>query len=138
MAEVAEQPLPEITEENRPFWEATQRRKLVLQRCAGCREMWSPPSSHCPRCLSSEWFWEEVSGRGRVFTFTVVHQRYHPAFADAIPYNVAVIELKEGPRLVSTVECPKEELKIGMEVEVAFREGAKGFLLPVFVPMRRR
>jgi uncharacterized OB-fold protein len=64
-----------------------------------------------------------------------VHQLYHPAFREAIPYNVAVVELVEGPRLVSTIDCPKDELKIGMEVEVGFQEAAEGFLLPIFRPV---
>jgi uncharacterized OB-fold protein len=129
-------PLPEPTEETRPFWDACARDTLVIQHCDQCGHQWLPPMSACPKCLAAEVRWVPASGRGYVYTWTVYHQAYHPAFP--VPYNVAVIELEEGPRLVSNiVECPLDQIRIGMPVEVVFDHVAEGIALPKFRPAQR-
>ena len=77
--------------------------RLTFQRCGACGNAWLPPRDACPRCLAAEWDWEEASGRARVVSWVVYHRAYHPAFADRVPYNVAVAELEEGPRLITNV-----------------------------------
>jgi uncharacterized OB-fold protein len=96
-------PPPERTELTAPYWEALDRGELVFQRCSECGSAWLPARTECPRCLAPEWGWEKASGGGRLVSWVVYHRSYHPAFADRLPYNVAVVELDEGPRLISNI-----------------------------------
>jgi len=83
--------------------------------------------------MNSEWV--KVSGRGKLYTWTTIFQRYHPAFADELPYNVAMVELEEGPRVITNVvECKNDDLHIGMEVEVVFEDVTEEITLPKFKP----
>lgn len=103
------------------FYSWCAREELRLRRCNACREWCHVPRVTCPNCASTDWAWERVKGTGRVFTWTVVHRAMHPAFTDDVPYAVVVVELDEGPRLVSgIVDCPPEELVMEMPVEVVF------------------
>lgn len=132
----AGRPIPEITPEMAPFWEAARRRTLVVQRCRGCRGLRFPARDLCSRCLSRDAEWAPVSGRGTIFSFAVMHQVYHPGFADAVPYAVVVVELAEGVRLVSNVvDCPVDRLRIGMPVEVVFEDASAEVTLPKFRPL---
>src|SRR6266446_4474930 len=97
-------PLPRITPDNRPFWDATRRHQLALQRCADCTRFRYPPAPVCPECLSDRAEWTAVSGRGVVSTFVVFHQRYFTSFAPDIPYNVVQVQLDEGPRLMANLD----------------------------------
>lgn len=103
------------------FYSWCAREELRLRRCNACREWCHVPRVTCPNCISTDWAWERVKGTGRVFTWTVVHRAMHPAFTEDVPYAVVVVELDEGPRLVSgIVDCPLEELVMEMSVEVVF------------------
>ena len=103
------------------FYAWCAREELRLRRCNACREWCHVPRVTCPNCASTDWAWERVKGTGRVFTWTVVHRAMHPAFMDDVPYAVVVVELDEGPRIVSgIVDCPPEELVMEMPVEVVF------------------
>ena len=128
-----EKPLPRVTADNRPFWEAARRHQLALQRCVDCGRLRYPPAPVCPECLSERLEWTPVSGRGTVSTFVVLHQRYFPSFADAIPYNVIQVRLDEGPRLTANlVDIPNGEIRIGMRVEVVFDDVTPEVSLPRF------
>lgn len=112
-------PLPEPDEASKPFFDGARAGRLMLMKCTACGAFRLPSRNHCDRCLSPEFEWVAASGRGTVRTFGVMHQRYHPAFADEIPYNVAVIELEEGPRLPSNVVgMPSRDITVGMPVMV--------------------
>jgi uncharacterized OB-fold protein len=131
----AAKPLPEITPAMAPFWDAARRHELVVQRCAGCGTLRFPARDLCSRCLSRDAAWAPVSGRGTVFSFAVMHQVYHPGFADEVPYAVVVIELDEGARLLSSlVGCPVGDIRIGMRVEVVFDDVSPEVTLPRFRP----
>jgi hypothetical protein len=133
----AERPLPDPTGEMAPFWEAARCRRLVVQRCRGCGAFRFPARDLCSRCLSREAEWAPVSGRGTIFSFAVMHQVYHPAFADAVPYAVVVVELEEGVRLVSNlVDCPVGAVRVGIPVEVVFEDVTPEVTLPKFRPRR--
>src|SRR5579883_965064 len=107
-------PLPEITEENRPYWESAKAHRLALQRCTNCGKFRLPISTFCPNCLSDATEWTPVSGRGTVYSFVIMHQVYRPAFRAEVPYNVAAIEFEEGPRVYSNiVGCPNDQIKVG-------------------------
>lgn len=128
-------PLPEITPDNQAFWDACQRHELSLQRCQDCGDL-RLPSPICPDCLSMSSEWVRVSGRAKVYTWVVIYQRYHPAFAEDIPYNVAMVELAEGPRLITNiVGCSNEDIHIGMAVEVVFEDVTDEVTLPKFKPV---
>jgi uncharacterized OB-fold protein len=131
-----EKPLPHITPQMALFWEAARRHQLVVQRCRECGTDRFPARDLCSRCLSRDVEWVAVSGRGTVFSYAVMHQVYHPGFADEVPYAVVLVELEEGARLLSNVvDCPPAELTIGMPVEVVFEDRTPEVTLPKF---RRR
>ncbi len=132
-------PLPRLDEESKGFWEACQRRELVLQRCGGCGALRHYPRALCPTCLSDAVEWLRCSGRGTVYTFTVTHQNQAPGFRDALPYVLAYVELDEGVRLLTNiVECAPEAVRIGMPVEVVFSDATPAVTLPLFRPLGTR
>lgn len=135
MAEYAK-PLPEPDADTQPFWDYCRRHELRVQRCRGCGHLRFPPGILCPRCHALAAEWVRLSGKGTVFSYSVNYFPYHPEFAPDIPYNVAVIQLEEGPRLISSVtECPLEALRIDMPVEVWFEDVTPEFSLPRFRPV---
>ncbi len=137
MSASAAPPLPQPSVESEPFWDAVQRGELRIQRCARDGELFFPPASRCPRDWSTEWTSEKVSGRGTVHSFVVFQRSYHPAFRDAIPYAVAIVELAEGPRMVTRlVDVDVKDVRVGMPVEVVFVGVAEGTRVPLFRPKR--
>ena len=136
MSAAVQRPLPPLTPEMAPFWEAARRHELVAQRCRGCGTHRFPARDICSRCLSRDAEWARVTGRGTLFSYAVMHQVYHPAFADQVPYAVVVVELAEGARLISNVvDCPLAALRIGMPVEVVFDDVTPEITLPKFRPV---
>lgn len=130
----AEKPLPQISDDA-PFWEAASRHELRMQECEACGYVRWPPSPVCPECWAEAHSWTELSGRGTVNTWVVYHREYFPAFADELPYNVAEIELEEGPRyLANVVECENDDIYRGMPVEVVFEDVTDEVTLPKFRP----
>jgi uncharacterized OB-fold protein len=91
------------------YWNGLEGGRLRYQRCTACANKWLPPRTECPRCWSAQWVWEEASGEGRVVSWVVFHTAFHEAFRERVPYNVAVVELAEGPRLVTNLIEPLEE-----------------------------
>ena len=136
MSERNQKPLPRIDEVSRSYWEATKRHELVLQKCQECGHCRYPPGEICPSCLSDRLKWVKTSGRGIVYTWTVFHQLYHPAFEQEIPYAVVAVELDEGPRLLTNlVDCKVEAITMGMPVEVIFDDVTDEITLPKFRPV---
>ena len=131
-------PLPEITPITKPFWDATTKGKLVMQRCSDCQSWVWCPRPACVECGGDHLDWTPLSGRGHVFAFTVIREvagRALGGFEKDIPYVTAWIDLDEGPRLCSNViGCPIEKVRIGMEVEVVFQKVSLGISLPKFKP----
>lgn len=85
------------------YWSALDAGRLQFQRCERCSNAWLPPRSECPRCWSPEWAWETATGDGRVVSWVVYHTAFDERFKTRLPYNVAVVELAEGPRLVTNL-----------------------------------
>ena len=134
---VIDKPLPAVTEDNAPYWEACRQARLQAQRCGRCGHLRWPPSVLCPKCLAEGGEWVALSGRGTIYSFIVVHRPQHPAFFSDAPYNVVVVELEEGVRLHSTaVECTNEDLRVGQPVEVVFDRVNDEVTLPRFRPRR--
>ena len=129
-------PLPQVSPEMAPFFEAARRHQLVVQRCTGCGALRFPARSICSTCLAREATWVPVSGRGTVFSFAIMHQAVHPGFAAETPYAVVVVQLDEGPRLLSNlVDCPTVEVRIGQPVDVVFDDVTPDVTLPKFRPL---
>jgi uncharacterized OB-fold protein len=128
---------PELTADTERFWRGCAEGRLVVARCNACGLLLHPPRPACRRCGSMDIGEQQVSGRGRVHTVTVVHHAFVPGVE--VPYTVAIVELEEQPglRLLSNVTgCDAGEVRIGMEVVAVFDaiEGAEGIALPRFVP----
>jgi uncharacterized OB-fold protein len=126
-------PVPVPTPVSAGFWAAARRHELVIQRCSSCEVYRHYPQPRCPHCGSDEWSWAPVSGAGTIYTFTVTHHRFHPAWAEQTPFAVATVELAEGVRMVS--DLPAEDtadVAIGARVEVFFDDVDEGLTLPRF------
>jgi uncharacterized OB-fold protein len=123
---------PELT---RPFWQAAKRHELVMPRCTTCAHIFFYPRSECPRCFSTALEWVPVSGRGRLHSFTIVYQPANAAFREEAPHVYAVVQLDEGPRLVSNVvECDPEAVSVDMPLVAVFDEVTPEWTLVKFKP----
>ena len=117
------------------YWRAAQHQQLAIQRCGACRRFVHFPEWRCPFCRRRELEFEQVSGRGRVHTFTIVHRTAAPGFADRIPYVLAWVELAEQPGLRAfgnVAGVPPQEVSIGLPVRVCFEEISGFGLVPNF------
>lgn len=112
---------PAIDWESRAYWEGAGRGELVLQRCRDCGVVQHRPRGLCATCLSDDIEHFVASGRGSVYTYSVVRQNQMPAFAKAVPYVVSYVQLEEGPQLLTNiVGCDPDDVAIGMAVKVDF------------------
>jgi hypothetical protein len=113
--------LPVLTADNRGFWDAARAGTLAMQRCSACGHLRYPISPVCPRCLSPEFAWTPLSGTGTVLSYVIFDRAYNPAWASRVPYNVALVQLAEGPRMFSNVVgIPNEQIRVGMPVRISF------------------
>ncbi len=136
-AELSQPPLPEPDETTRFFWEGARQHRLLIQRCADCGYYAHPPRPLCRRCLSTNLAPQQMSGRGRVYCYTVTRHVFHPAMAKRLPYVVAIVELEEQPglRLVSGLRgIEPGQVRTGMPVSVTFRRVDDEVTLPEFEP----
>ena len=130
-------PLPTLNDENTPFWQACREGVLKLQKCTQCAHVRYPINRFCPRCLSDACEWTAMSGRGTVFSYIVFHQAYHPGFKADLPYNVALVQLEEGPRMFSNVVgVPNDQVRVGDAVEVSFDAVTPEITIPRFKPSK--
>ena len=126
-------PLPQPNADTKPFWDACKEHQLRFQKCQNCGHVRWPPSIICPICYSYDTEWIVARGKGKVYTFAVYHQAYHEAFETELPYITAIIELEEGPHILTNiVACKPNELRCDMPVEVAWEDITEGFSLPKF------
>lgn len=118
-----------------PYWEGAREGRLLVQHCAACDRIWHPPLPCCPHCRSGDIGWREMSGDGTVYSYTVVTHPTHFEFADRIPYVVAIVELAEGPRLVTGITgCAPDQVRVGMAVRARFTPVTGDVTLPYFEP----
>lgn len=115
---ISELPTPEITPVNAPYWQALDEGRLVFQHCRGCDHRWLPPRAECPACLGDAWDWQQASGRGRLMSWVVYHVAYHDSLRDRLPYNVAIVELEEGPRLITCIPDRPDGTGLAMDARV--------------------
>ncbi|GAT07475.1 OB-fold domain-containing protein [Mycolicibacterium novocastrense] len=125
-------PVPQPSAVSAPFWAATEKHRLVMQRCDACRRLVWYPRHVCPHCGGLALQWEQLSGQGVVHAVSVHHRAAHPAFADRVPYSVVLVDLAEGARIMSNVFGPPPS--VGDEVFVAWMPLDDGRNLPTFEP----
>ncbi len=128
-------PLPRPSAVSQPFWEAAKKHELKLQRCKSCGAYIYYPRTLCPQDLLSDLEWVTVSGKGTVYSYTIAETPTHPAFAEDVPYTIAIVELAEGPHMTSNiVGCKPSEVKVGMPVKVYFDDVTPEMTLVKFQP----
>jgi len=128
-----EKPLPVIDHDSAPYWEAAHEGRLDIPLCGDCGKHHFYPRAICPHCHSDDLKFDTVSGRGEVHTFTIARRPAGPAFADDVPYVVALIELEEGPRMMSRIQTDDpESVRIGAKVEVTFVKATDEITFPYF------
>jgi uncharacterized OB-fold protein len=126
-------PLPKPSPTSRPYWEAARRHELQLQHCGACGDFIYYPRPRCPNCMSDNLKWERVSGRGKLYSYTIVRRASTRSFADG-PYVLAIVELDEGPHMTTNLIAPHDQLKIGMPVAVHFDDVTPDHTLVKFKP----
>lgn len=127
--------VPTVEDESRPYWEAAARGELLIKQCGACTEVHHYPRPFCPRCWSEDVSWLRASGRATLYTYSTVFRNDLAPFDSWGAYVAAVVELEEGPRLMTNiVDCDPADLRVGMAVEVVFRELTDEFAAPVFRP----
>jgi uncharacterized OB-fold protein len=130
--------LPIITPENERYWRSARAHALELPFCLACEHHFYPPQHRCPMCLSDRIDWRRVSGRGRVYSWIIMHQVYDPSFKDKVPYPVAIVELEEGPRLIANLlGIDNAAIHLGMPVRVAYEDVTDEIALVQFIPEER-
>jgi uncharacterized OB-fold protein len=131
-------PLPAPDLDSQPFWEGCKAHELRAQRCSQCRQLRWPPQSFCPECYSWDFEWAKLAETGTVYSFVVVHYVAIPAFQEDVPYIVAHITVdgtEERVKLISNViDCPWQDVRVGMPVRVAFEDVTPETTLPKFRP----
>ena len=129
-------PLPEMEPEEKPYWENLKAHAMKVQRCKDCESWFFPPRAICPHCLSADYLWTPVSGRGQVYAICTFHHSFHPSYTEEdVPYNVSIVELEEGVRVMTNVVgCPVEEVKISMPVEAVYEDVTDEVTLVKFRP----
>jgi uncharacterized OB-fold protein len=130
-------PTPAADADTLPWWEEAAAHRLVVQRCEACAATRHPPGPTCPRCRCFAHGWLELSGRGTVYTYTVVHRAFVPSLRERVPYVVVVVDLEGGggARLLSNlVDCDPAAVSVGMAVELVWDDVAPGLALPRFRP----
>jgi uncharacterized OB-fold protein len=133
---MAKRPLPQPTPETAEFWEGAKRGELRVQRCRACGQAYFYPRPFCPNCSSRDVEWFTASGRGRLHTYVINHRPAY-GFDDLAPYVIAIVELEEGPRLMSNivgVEPTPERLPLDMALEVTWERQSDEITLPLFRP----
>lgn len=127
-----DKPLPRIDTLNQPFWDAAKQNRLVVQCCSACADTRFPPSPVCPRCLSPDQTWKQASGRGTLQSWVEFHRAYWDGFKPDLPYRVCLVQLEEGPLLVSNLVGSDETAKLGAPVQVVFEPVTDAITLPKF------
>jgi uncharacterized OB-fold protein len=126
-------PLTLVDADNEAFWEATARRELRVQKCRNCGRLRWTPRPMCPHCNVFEVEWVALSGRGTIYSYTIVAHPTHPFWRDKVPYAVILVELDEGIRIVSNLEGWEagDEIRVGARVELTW-EQVEDLTLPQF------
>jgi uncharacterized OB-fold protein len=124
--------LPSPDAEQQPYWDAAREHRLLIKRCRACGEPHWYPRPFCPHCWSEDVEWEEASGGATLYTWSVVRRNDLPPFGERVPYITAVVDLDEGPRMLTNlVDVDEGDVDIGMRLRVTWQEDGE-YVLPVF------
>ena len=119
---------PPVNPETQAFWDAAGEGKLLYKKCAACGEPHFYPRPHCPFCFSDKVEWQEASGRGTIYTYSIMRRA-------PVPYAIAYVELAEGPRMMTNiVDCELDKIAIGQPVRLVFKPSEGGPPVPMFTP----
>lgn len=122
-------PAPAITPEAKAFWDGTERGEFLVKSCESCSKSHFYPRPHCPHCMSDKTTWKKVSGKGKIYSYSVMRRAPEP-------FAIAYVTLEEGLTvLTNLVDCDLDRIKIGQNVQVAFAQSKDGPLVPVFRPV---
>lgn len=126
-------PRPAMEIDTAPYWEACRRHELRTQRCLDCGTYRFPPRAICYNCGSFKAEWARTSGRGKIYSWVVPHHPVHPATKELVPYAVVLVELEEGPRMIThIVDCQWGEIYAEMPVELVWEDVDEDLSLPKF------
>ena len=124
-------PTPDV--ETQPFWDACREHRFLIKHCNSCGRDHFYPRPFCPSCWSDDVVWKQASGRATLYTYSIVHVNDLPPFGARVPYVAAIVELEEGPRVMTNVEgVPFDELTVGMDLLVDYRALTDDITIAVF------
>jgi uncharacterized protein len=136
--EAPQRPLPSpLTPEAKPYWDGAREGRLMIPKCRACGKPFMHPRVRCPFCASADLEWIHASGRGRLHSFEIAHQILNKAFRVKTPVVLALVELEEGPRLLTNlvnVAPDPAKIRCDMPVEVVFEKLTDDITLPMFQP----
>lgn len=125
--------LPSPDSETEPFWTACREGRFLVRHCNACGEDHFYPRPFCPKCWSDDVAWKAAAGTGTLYTYSIVRQNDLPPFPERVPYVAAIVELDEGPRVMTNIEgCAFDDIEIGMRVVVDFKVLTDDVTIPVF------
>jgi len=128
-------PVPHPDLVTAPYWQRVNEGVFALPCCEACGRYHFYPRGNCPHCGSPRIAWSPASGRGEVYSFSVVHRAPGPAFKDEVPYVLAIVATAEGPHLLTRITgVAPAEMRVGIKVRVKIEKSAEGAALPVFEP----
>jgi uncharacterized OB-fold protein len=130
-------PVPMITPENERYWQGCKQHELWMRHCNACAKPYFYPRDVCPMCGSRDVDWKQMSGRGTLYTYAIVHRPPTPGFADDVPFITAIVQLDEGPRMMTNltgIEPDPATITVGMPVQVTFEDLTEEISLPKFRP----
>lgn len=129
-----DKPLPVTDPESQPYWDALKQHRLLLKWCRDCSRHHFYPRALCPHCHSDALEWKEVTGQGVIYTYTISRRPAGPAFKGDTPYVVALVELDEGPRMLTNIITEfVDALRIGQRVQVRYDDVTEDVTLPKFI-----
>ncbi len=127
--------LPTPDGDTEEFWRAAAYGRLLIKRCSDCHKAHYYPRPFCPYCWSDSVAWEEAGGNATLYTYSIVHRNDLPPFGQKVPYVAAVVDLEEGPRVMTNVvDCDFDDVFVGMELRVTFQRISDEISIPVFKP----
>lgn len=131
--DIPKKPIPAVNTWAKPFWEAAKEERLIIQKCNECDKYIFYPRLVCPFCSNDDLEWVKASGKGTIYSYSVVESNAPSAFIDDMPYVVAIIRLEEGVQLMSNIiGCDPKDVRCDMPVEVTFEKLDDNFTLPKF------
>ena len=128
-------PVPDIL--TQPYWDGCKNHVIMVQQCQSCGRKRHRPAAGCHWCGSQGVDWVQLSGRGTLYTYTVVHRAFHPSLAGEVPYVVGLVAAEEDPTVrfhTRILECAPADVAVGMPLDVLFQEEEDGTVLPYWRP----